>query len=89
MKKIIVLLAILSIAPSVLAYGQNSPYMQHQEIIRNQQNQMWQQQRMHYEDINRREIDRAEQANRDIMYREQMRRQRMYNNYNQGYEYGY
>lgn len=72
-----------TICNSVLAMQNysNNAYWQRQQIIRNQEDQMWQQRQMHYEDINRREMERAEQMNRDMIQRERMRKQMMYDNF--------
>lgn len=79
MKKILTILSLVSISCcSVFAGYYDSPSYQRQQIIRNQQNQMWQQRQQSYEDANWREIQRAEQANRDMMQREMIRKQ----NYN-------
>ena len=79
MKKIIsiLILTIFSIqaAYAYNNYYDNQAYQQRQQIINNQRQQMLQQKQMYLQEVNRREIERAEQANRDMMYQKQMRQQ--------------
>ena len=76
MKKFLIAILLVNvICCSVYAGYYDSPSYQRRQIIRNQEDQLWQQRQQSYQDTSWREIERAEQANRDVMQREMTRKQ--------------